>query len=305
MSFLGDLFGGGAKQTSIATATSAPPSYAQPFLTRGLERAEEVYNTPREYFPGQTFVDFSPTTQTALDRGEARAMAGSPLVSGAQNFVNTAMQGGFLNPAAAMLQGTAQGDYLDSGNPYLSAALQPAIDQIQGQFSQAGRLGSGANMSAMTSALAPVYAQNYATERANQLAAQRSIGDLAQTDFANRAGAASMAPGMAAEDYTDVGRLAAFGLAREQKTAEQLADEVARYNFLQNEPQQRLANYMATIQGGTIGGQSSQPVYSDPTASAIGNIAAIGQGAKFANDAGLFDSSTYSGIGSAIGSLFS
>jgi hypothetical protein len=305
MSFLGDLFGGGSKQTSIATSSSAPPSYAQPFLTSGMERAEELYNTPREYFPGQTFVDFSPATADALNRGEARAAAGSPLTTNAQNFTNTAMLGGFLNPSAAMLQGTAQGDYLDSGNPYLSAALQPAIDQIQGQFSQAGRLGSGANMSAMTSALAPVFAQNYATERTNQLAAQRSIGDLAQTDFANRAGAAAMAPGMAAEDYTDIGRQAAFGLAREQKTAEQLADEVARFNFLQNEPQQRLANYMATVKGGALGEQISQPIYSDPTGSAIGNIAALGQGAKFANDAGLFDSSTYSGIGSAVRSLFS
>ena len=289
MSFLGDLFGGGSKQTSIATSTNSPPAYAQQYLTSGLERAEELYNTPREYYPGQTYADFSPTTQTALDRGEARAMAGSPLVSGAQNFVNTAMQGGFLNPAAAMLQGTAQGDYLDSGNPYLSAALQPAIDKIQGQFSQSGRLGSGANMSAMTSALAPVYAQNYATERANQLAAQRSIGDLAQTDFRNRAGAAAMAPGMAAEDYTDIGKLAGFGLAREQKTAEQLADNVARYNFLQNEPQQRLANFMALVKGGTVGSQSSQPIYSDPTSSAIGNIATLGAGAKFAGDAGLWD----------------
>lgn len=305
MSFLGDMFGGGSKQTSVATATSAPPSYAQPFLTSGLNRAEEVYNTPREYFPGQTFVDFSPATADALNRGEARAAAGSPLTTNAQNFTNTAMQGGFLNPAAAMLQGTAQGDYLDSGNPYLSAALQPAIDQIQGQFSQAGRLGSGANMSAMTSALAPVFAQNYATERTNQLNAQRSIGDLAQTDFINRANAARVAPSMAAEDYTDIGRQAAFGLAREQKTAEQLADEVARYNFLQNEPQQRLANYMATVRGGTMGSQSSQPIYSDPTSSAIGNIATLGAGAKFANEAGLFDSSTYSGIGSAIGSMFS
>lgn len=281
MSFLGDLFGGDDEKVTIAQTSSGPPDYAKPFLESGLQRAEDLYGAPREYFPGQTYVDFSPATQEALNRGEARAMSGSPLMTGAQDFIGSAMNGSFLNPAAGMLQSTAQGDYLNAGNPYLSAALQPAINQVQGQFSRAGRLGSGANMSAMTSALAPVYAQNYATERANQLAAQRTIGDLAQQDYQNRFAAAAAAPALAEQDYNDISKLAAFGLAREQKTAEQLADEMARFNFMQNEPQQRLANYLAQVRGGTIGGTQSQPIYSNPTQQGIGNLATLAQAGYF------------------------
>ena len=285
MSFLGNLFGGGSKQTSIAQTSSGPPDYAKPYLERGLSRADELYNTPRTYYPNQTYVDFSPATAEALARGETRAMAGSPLLSGAQNFINTAMGGGFVNPAIDMYMPTARGDFLSASNPYLSAALQPAINQIQGQFSRAGRLGSGANMSAMTSALAPVYAQNYATERANQMAATQALSGLAQTDYQNRFGAAQLAPQFAEADYGDISKLAAFGTAREQKSAEALADDIARFNFLQAEPTERLSNYMTFVRGGTMGGTQSQPIYSDPTASAIGNLAGLGQAAYYGSKA--------------------
>ena len=281
MSFLGDLFGGSSKQTQTATVTNDPPGYLAPSLEFGVEEARKLYDTPLEYFPGQTFVDFAPATQDALNRGEARAMGGNPLLGSAQNFIGATMGGGFQNPAANMLMSTAQGDFLSNSNPFLSAALQPAIDQIQGQFSRAGRLGSGANMAAMTSALAPVYAQNYATARQNQLAAQRAVGNLAQRDFQNRFDAAQIAPQMAAQDYDDISKLAAFGLAREQKTAEQLAEDMARFNFTQNEPQARLSAFLTNVKGGTMPGTgtTSRPVFENPTGTAIGNLANLGQAA--------------------------
>lgn len=285
MSFLGNLFGGGAKQTSIATTSSEPPEYAKPYLESGLKRAEELFNAPRSYYPNQSYIDFSPQTLEAMARGETRAMAGSPLLSNAQNFVNTSMSGGFVNPAAAMYMPTARGDFLSANNPYLQAALQPAVDQIQGQFSRSGRLGSGANISAMTGALAPIYAQNYANERINQTNAMAALGNLAQTDYQNRYKAAMSAPGLAEQDYSDIAKLAGFGLAREQKSAEQLADDINRFNFLQAEPSERLQEYMALVRGGTMGGQRSQPVYSDPTASAIGNLATLGQAAYYGSKA--------------------
>jgi hypothetical protein len=275
MSFLGDMFGGSPQQVSTMQTTSGPPAYSLPFLESGLERAEEVYQRPREYYPGQTYVDFAPATTAALDLGEARAMRGSPLLTGAQNLTGTVMGGGFLNPAAAMLDPTARGDYLASGNPYLSAALEPAIDRVSGTFSGAGRYGSGAHAAAMMGALAPTYAQNYASERRNQLAAQGSLGDLAQQDLANRVAAASAAPGMAQADYADIGQLAKFGMAREQKTAEALADDIARFNFVQSEEERRLQNYLSGVRGGTYGSSGTQPIFGDPTSSAIGNIGAV------------------------------
>lgn len=289
MSFLGNLFGSKPKQTSVMQTTQSVPSYIEGPLKDAIGTAVNLSQTPTQYYPGQTYVDFSPTTLSAIGMGEARAADGSPLVRGAQDFVNTAIGGGFTNPAAEMLQSTAQGDFLSSGNPYLTAALQPAVDQVMGQFSGGGRLGSGANISAMTSALAPTYAQNYATERQNQLAAQQAIGGLAQQDFSNRVGAAAMAPSLASQDFTDIAQLLNFGQMREQKAGEALAADIDKFNFMEGEPQQRLANLLTALRGGTMGSTTTQPIFSDPTSSAIGNIATLAGGAKLANDAGLFD----------------
>ena len=287
MSFIGDLFGGDdTEQVSISTTnqSSEPPAYAKPFLERVLSEAETLFETPATFFPGQTYIDFSAPTLAALDAGEARAMAGTPLVPATTASVLRGLD--FSNPATDMLMQTARGDFVNEGNPYLDAALQPAIDRIQGQFSRAGRLGSGANVAAMTSALAPVYAQDYARERALQQQAQTALGGLAQGDVRLQQQAAALAPQAAAFDYDDISRLAAFGQAREVKAAEQLADEMARFDFLQNEPVRRLQNFAGLVRGGTIGGKSTstQPIFANPTSTGIGNLATLGAAGKFVRD---------------------
>lgn len=287
MSFIGDLFGGDdTEQVSIATTdqSSEPPAYAKPFLERVLSEAETLFETPATFFPDQTFIDFSPQTQTALNAGEARAMAGTPLTPATTASVLRGLD--FSNPATDMLMATARGDFVNQGNPFLDAALQPAIDRIQGQFSQAGRLGSGANVAAMTNALAPIYAQDYARERALQQQAQTALGGLAQGDVRLQQQAAALAPQAAAFDYDDISRLASFGRVREGKALEELADEMARFDFLQNEPLERLQRFAGLVRGGTIGGQqsSTQPIYGNPTSTGIGNLGTLATAGKAISD---------------------
>ena len=267
----------GSKQTGVQTTTSAPPDYALPYLEKAMEGAEDIYeNHPQTYYPGQTYTDFSPETMGAITAGEKRAADGSPLLTGAQDFTSNAMGGGYVNPAQAMLQKTAQGDFLSGNNEYLQAAMAPAMDNIKGQFSAGGRLGSGANIAAMTSAMAPVYAQNYARERQNQMAAQGQVGALSQQGFANQMNAARMAPELAAADYGDIDRSMAYGQMRDGKAGEVLTDSINRHNFGQSEPQQRLENYLASVRGGTFGGTKSQPIYSSPFGQGVGNLANAG-----------------------------
>jgi len=267
----------GSKQTGVQTTTSAPPDYALPYLEKSLAGADDIYeNYPQTYYPGKTYTDFSPESMGAITAGEERASDGSPLLTGAQDFTSNAMGGGYVNPAQAMLQKTAQGDFLSGNNEYLQAAMAPAMDNIKGQFSAGGRLGSGANIAAMTSAMAPVYAQNYARERQNQMAAQGQIGALSQQGFANQMNAARMAPELAAADYGDIDRAMAYGQMRDGKAGEALTDSINRHNFGQSEPQQRLQNYIAAIRGGTFGGTQSQPIYSSPIGQGIGNLANLG-----------------------------
>lgn len=94
------------------------------------------------------------------------------------------------NPAMAQLMATANGDYLTpDSNPYLQQAVQNALDQAQstiaGQFNQGGRYGSGMMAGTEAQQLGNIatnaYANAYNTERANQLAAQNSIGQLYST----------------------------------------------------------------------------------------------------------------------------
>ena len=267
----------GSKQTGVQTTKSEPPEYALPYLEKAMAGAEDLYeNYPQTYYPEKTYTDYSPETMAAIGAGEQRAADGSSLLTGAQDFTSDAMGGSFVNPAQAMLQKTAQGDFLSGNNEYLQAAMAPAMDNIKGQFSAGGRLGSGANIAAMTSAMAPVYAQNYARERQNQMAAQGQIGALAQQGFANQMNAARMAPQLAQADYADIDRAMGYGQMRDAKSSEALQDAINRHNFTQAEPQQRLQNYIAAIRGGTFGGQTTRPIYSSPFSQGIGNAANLG-----------------------------
>jgi len=354
MSFIGDLFGGGDEVTTVAqTSTAEPPAYALPHLTRVLNEGQNLFEQPRSFFPGKTYTDFSAPTLAGLGAGEARAAAGNPLigqaqgaVSGAMDFANPAAGylekatagdflnpdspyaslTGYANPATARLEETARGDFLNAGNPYLDAALQPAIDRVQGQYSRAGRLGSGANVGAITSALAPAYAQNFEAERARQEAAKSTLANIAdneartrlaamggltqagqfernqQTTAAGRLGdlanqrerirlaAAGMAPGTAGADYDDINRLLGYGGAREAKAGEVLRGDMARHDFLQNEAAHRLAEYAALTRGGTLGstGTTNTPYFSNPTQQGVANVANIAGIAKTANDLGAF-----------------
>ena len=290
MSFIGDLFGGGDEVTTVAqTSTSEPPAYALPHLTRVLTEGENLFEQPRSFFPGKTYTDFSAPTLAGLGAGEARAAAGNPLIGQAQGAVSGAMD--FANPATDYLTQTARGDFLNANNPHLAAALQPAIDRVQGMYSRAGRLGSGANLGAVTQAIAPVYAQQFERERGRQMQAQQMLGDIANQQQRTRMAAATMAPGTAAADYDDINRLVGYGAAREAKAGEVLRDQMARHDFLQNEASQRLAEYAALARGGTIGstGTTQTPYFSNPTQQGLGNLATVAGIGKTASDAGFFD----------------
>ena len=290
MSFIGDLFGGGDDEvTTVAqTSTSEPPAYALPHLTRVLSEGQNLFEQPRSFFPGKTYIDFSAPTLAGLGAGEARAAAGNPLIGQAQGAVSGAMD--FANPATDLLTQTARGDFLNANNPHLAAALQPAIDRVQGMYSRAGRLGSGANLGAVTQAIAPVYAQQFDRERGRQMQAQQMLGDLANQQQRTRMAAATRAPAMAAADYDDINRLVGYGAAREGKAGEALRDQMARHDFLQNEAAQRLAEYAALTRGGTIGstGTTQTPYFSNPTQQGIANVADMAGIAKTANDLGVF-----------------
>ena len=256
---------GGGGGTNTVTRTELDPTM-RPYVQYGLSEAQRLYQTPNvpQYYPGQTFIGPSAQTTAALEAAQTRAMQGSPLVPAAQQ----------------QLQQTISGQFLGA-NPYLEAALQPAFGAAQRQyesatnqalsnFSRAGRYGSGAMQGALTNvggefgrALTGTAGQlgyaNYADERARQMAATQ------------------LAPGMAAQDYADIQRLANVGQQTEAYQEMALQDAINRFNFAQQAPYARLQSFLSGAYGAPSGMQQVTPVYRNPIGSALGGALAGSQ----------------------------
>lgn len=129
-------------------------------------------------------------------------------------------------------------------NPLQSAAFRPAIEAVQADAAKSGRYGSGYQQAALGQALAPMAYQ-------------------AQQD------ALAMAPAAYEFGFADLQKLAQVGAAREAQSQAELEADMQRFQFEQEAPGQALANYMAMIQGGTVGGTSATPVYRQPIGSAL------------------------------------
>lgn len=247
------MSGGGSKTEYVTTqSTTGAPDYAQPFYEYALEQAREQYDSSKpQYFPGQTFVDFSPQTEQALRSTETRALAGSPLRQGA------------IDQAMA----TVRGDYVGRANPFrdqaIQSAMEPVISSVGSAFSGGGRFNSGLFADALA-------------KRAAEVA-----GNIGYADYGRERGLqqsmVGAAPGLAATDYADIGQLMNVGRAREGMAQQSLTDQVNRFNFEQNLPASKLNQYIAAVRGGTVGsvGTQSQPVFSNPTAETLGSLATI------------------------------
>jgi len=223
------------------TTTSTVAPEIAPYLTYGLQQASGLYQGGGpKYYTGETFVAPSQTTQAGVQALETRALAGNPLTGLAQQ----------------QLQGTLGGAYL-GGNPFFQGAFAPAAQAAQTQFqdamgnisskaSLAGRYGSGAmgNLQdratgqfaqSLTNTAGQLAYQNYEQERARQ---QQAIG---------------AAPALAQADYQDINQLLQAGQLREGYQGQQLGADIQRFNFLQNQPQQNLQNYMSLVYGSPLG----------------------------------------------------
>jgi hypothetical protein len=241
--FYGGSGGGGGGQTSKTTNELDPT--VRPFVEYGLQEAKGLYQTDTpSYYPGQTYVGPSAQTQTALQAGQNRALAGNPLLPAAQQQQQNVISGQYLqnNPYFNQaMQGAAQG---------ATQNYNDAIRNAQGTASMAGRYGSGASADIQNRA---------ATTLASTLA--NKYGELAYQNYGAERGmqnqAAMNAPALAQADYTDISQLANIGKTQEdyQKTA--LQADLDRFNFEQNKPYQKLSSYLGAAYGAPMGNVST------------------------------------------------
>jgi hypothetical protein len=225
---------------ATSTTSNIDPTI-QPYLAYGLQQAQEQYQGGGpQYYGGPTFVSPSQTTQTGLQALEQRASMGSPLTGAAQGQLQNTIQGGYLQ-----------------GNPFFQGAFQPAAQAAESKFlsslgnigsaaSKAGRYGSGA-MNTMTQGASGQFAKTLAD----------TAGALAYENYAAERGrqqAATMAaPAMAQADYGDIQNMLKAGQLREGYTAAQQQADINKFNFMQNQPQVNLTNYLSSVYGNPLG----------------------------------------------------
>lgn len=167
----------GSKKTETTQATRDPWAPAQPLLNDVLGQARTL---------GNDVSNFTPTYSDATRAGVAglQGVAGNPLAAeGANRTLADGTLGGY-GAGRDQLMRTASGQMLgQGGNPYLDQVLQTArqraADSVNGQFSGAGRYGSGAHTGVLADRLGAIETdarmKDYNTERANQLAAANTL----------------------------------------------------------------------------------------------------------------------------------
>ena len=242
----GGLFGGGGDGGGTSQTTQDIPSWLKPYVEFGLEEAKGLYQgAGPDYYPGQTYVSPSTQTLSGLTLAEQRAKAGSPL----------------QQAALQQQQQTVGGQYLSQGNPNLRQALQQAGDIATQQYLDAIKQGrSGAVMAGrMGSNVQQDIESRQEQNLANALASQ--AGQLRYQDYASERGlqqqSAFNAPAMAASEYADINQLMQTGQTREAYDQAALEADVARFNFGQQKPYEKLSSYLGAVYGAPVPIQST------------------------------------------------
>jgi hypothetical protein len=251
------------------TTTSQIDPTIQPYLGYGLQQAQQLYQGGGpQYYGGQTYVSPSTTTQTGLQALEARASLGNPLLQSAQNQLQSTVSGNFLG-----------------GNPFFQGAFQPAAQAAETQFKQTlGDISSKASLAGRYGSGAMGQLQDRATGAFGQQLAN-TAGQLAYQNYAderNRQQQATMAaPAMTSADYQDIQNMLQAGQIREGYQGQQLGADIQKFNFLQNQPQQNLQNYLSLVYGnpmGRVGQQTTSGATDTSTLQNVLGLAAVGGG---------------------------
>jgi hypothetical protein len=206
-----------------------------------------------QYLSGNPFFQgaFAPAAQAATQQFQSALGNIASQASRAGRFGSGAMerlQGQASNQLAQQLANTA--GQLAYGNYAAERGLQEAAMGRVGALAQQDI----ANRMAAAQGLGGNYQQGIAT----QLAATGGLGQTYASDVNRQLTAAGMVPQMSQMEYQDIQNLLAAGQAREGYTGAQTQADIARFNFLQNQPQQNLANYLNAVYGNPLGRSTSQ-----------------------------------------------
>lgn len=252
---------GGGGQTPSTTVqqtrqSNEPPAYIQPYLQKGIQDLTALYDKGAApgYYPGATVAAPSANTQAALTALYERGVMGSP----------------YGKAVMANLNETMGGKYLDvDANPYfqkaLAAGFKPQTEQfmqevlpgLEGRFAQSGRYGSGAHTGTTDRALESL-------NRAQADAAARASSGAYDAERSRMLGAAGTAaglfPALQAADYQDIQAMGQAGAGWDRQSQARIDADIARYDYDANKDWNYINRYLASLNAGYPGGETSGTV---------------------------------------------
>lgn len=278
--------GQSSPSTQTVRNETVPDPITQQWRGQLFNAAGSLYNkgTP-DYYPGQTVVPFSQQTQTGLNALESQAAGGAPNLQAANDSASRALSGN--NPAMAGAEFTARGglsnpyagalqQYGSGQNPHLKSMFDQGASQVtdavNGNFMQAGRFGSNAaHTGALTKELGNLWSNinmpAYEAERDRGLQAAAQTASIGAADRDRQLQGLDLQGGLYSQANQDAARQQALlpsifqygaapgqqmvnvGGAYEGLAGEQMADQIARYDYQNNAPWAFLNNYSSVVNG--------------------------------------------------------
>lgn len=233
--------------SGAAVLQTQSPSWQQPYQARGMELSQNLLEmgAPQQY-GGPTVAPFSSQTERAMQGIEQRALAGSPLVNQASQFVQ------------GQLSGAPTSQFASGVNPYLDQMFQRAATasrgQLEGEFARAGRnINAAAPIRGQM--LNDLATQFYGGAFENQQ--QRALSDIL-SQRGQQGQALASVPYLADQPYQDMARLAGVGANVEGLAGRLQADNQRRFDYEQQAPQMLLDNYLRRT-GANMGQATYEP----------------------------------------------
>lgn len=232
--------GSGGSSSSRQQSHTAPWAAQQPFLEALYGYAQDLLGSGNyQYGPGRV-AGMDDASVRGMGMAERRANAGSPEMAMAKQEFAKTIGGDYLSP---------------DSNPWLSGMYDAASRGMTRNFQESvmptlntrfamGRTQQDPSGNAQTAAMGRAQ---------GELAT--GLGDMASNIYGGAYGAergrmmqaGSMAPTFAQSDYMDSSMLRGIGAERQTFAQRHLDDIVARFNFNQFAPAQKLAEYAGFI----------------------------------------------------------
>jgi hypothetical protein len=232
------MSGGGGTTNAVTKTDSAPWAEQKPYLIQGMKDAKSLYQQPGPaYYPGSTVAGFSPAQKQAQSLITNRA-TNNPLLNQASGYVSDVFGGKYLN----------SNPYNDQVFQNVQSKVMPAVNST---FGMAGRYGSGLHADAAARGLTEAYAP-YASQQYDQ--------GLQRMD--NAVGLANSLQDQQMKDYNALNQV---GGQQQNLAQQEIGDAQNRFNYYQDLPYNKLAQYMGLVQG-NYGGQTTSTVpYNQPS----------------------------------------